>query len=131
MSAHTPRGKVIASATIVESQHYEVISNTDLNEGRGREIVIGRVHGNHRAVADEMAAGRGVFGSDARVSLCVRRIVEWSEPGIRELRLNLLGDPIIICTEDPSRVKARYVASGLAKLTPEEKAALGLEEVSK
>jgi len=103
---------------------YEVISNTDLNEGRGASVVIGRYMDS--CDAEAAAKGQGVFGSDAKVESKTKRAViapNNEKDGRYGSRTFLLGEEIysdFINLEDLKK-------QALAKLSDKEKAVLGLK----
>lgn len=86
---------------------FEACTNTDLDEGRGREVPI--AHFIHESDARRAAKGRGVMGTDADVRMVDVDIRVYES--FREFELEFERDV---------RAKA------LAKLTPEERRALGL-----
>jgi hypothetical protein len=102
------------NATVYESTHYQVVSNSDTCEGRGERVVIGR--SSSLALANQCAKSRGVFGADADVHQATERMVEWDG------KLYLLGEEVQMLVEDVGAARAR----ALAKLTEEDLAALGL-----
>lgn len=89
---------------IFQVSYYEVISNTDTNEGRGSPIVIARCASFE--VAKKMAKGKGVW-SDAEVRHVTKTVVAY-DGGVFEVGKKL------VLNEDPTLEKA------LAKLAPEE-----------
>lgn len=109
--------ETVTTATLESITLYEVKTNTDLTEGRGHEITLGWFLDPR--VAARAGKGRYVMGSD-----CPAPKARWREVvKFADGRMFLLGDPVdvrVTSTED-------LRASGLAKLTPEEKAALGLK----
>jgi len=91
---------------------FVVKTNSDTCEGRGSTVILG--YFTDRGKAKSVARGRGVFGSDADVVLEAHRTV-FTERGIF-----LLGEQINCDVVEDVRERA------LAKLTKEEKDALGL-----
>lgn len=106
------------TADIHELTLYKVTTNSDTTEGRGATILIGWFI--HEDVARKAARGQGVMGTDANVGPL--RVKVAKTPG-KKGKMYLLGDEVSTRYEDPAEVRAR----ALAKLTDEEKAALGLE----
>lgn len=94
---------------------YRVEFNTDNNEGRGSTYYEYYVTS---AVAHTRAKGRGVMGTDCTVVPTSERVIVIGEKIFR------IGDEIIALYEDPEVVRKR----ALAKLTPEERKALGIRE---
>lgn len=95
---------------------WEVISNTDLVEGRGRDIVVGIYP--TEAMALEMAKNAGVMGSPAEVRK------------IKAVKLSdgaqfAIGKPVT----DSDAIKKQKIEAALSKLTPEECSLLGLDPI--
>ena len=98
-SEHDSKSKVVNMKSV-----YGVYVNTDLTEGRGNEVLIGLF--TQREDAAHFAKGKGVMGSDARVTA-----------------IDLYSS-----YEDWWKAEsARLRSSALARLSVEEKKALGLE----
>lgn len=102
------------NAVVFDSSHYQVLTNSDLTEGRGETVLIGRAFTRDRAL--DFAKGQGVMGTDAKVELVAETLVAWNG-GIFVLT------PAKMLTRESQEEIARR---GLAKLTVEEKVALGL-----
>lgn len=102
------------NAVVFDSSHYQVLTNSDLTEGRGETVLIGRAFTRDRAL--DFAKGQGVMATDAKVELVAETLVAW-DGGIFVLA------PAHMLTRESQEEIARR---GLAKLTDEEKVALGL-----
>ncbi len=99
-----------------DDTYYEVLSNTDLNTGGGKEISLG--YFVTESAAKGFGAGRGVQG-------CPADIQKRTGPTVT------IGGIVYVIAgvaqrEDPETAKKRHVESGLAKLSHEEKIALGV-----
>ena len=104
------------SGQLEKRTYYRVISNSDLNEGRGVHITVG-IYTTHNE-AYKAAKGAGVMGSNAEVSSETSLVFRDDLTG----ELFLLGDQILTEHVDINKIRER----ALAKLTAEEKEALGL-----
>lgn len=102
-------------ATVTKMTLFEVTTNTDSTEGRGHEIHYGWYL--TRAEAKRAGRGRYVMGTDCPIRQQTIEVVTIGD------RMFVLGDEIDLKSEPPEEVKAR----ALAKLTEEEREALGLE----
>lgn len=102
------------NAVVFDSSHYQVLTNSDLTEGRGETVLIGRAFTRDRAL--DFAKGQGVMGSNAKVELVAEKLVAWDG------KLFVLAPANMLTRESQEEIARR----GLAKLTPEEKVALGL-----
>lgn len=102
-------------ATIETVTFYEVVSNTDLTEGRGGRVVVGRFL--DRDVAEIAAKGNYVMGSDCPIEKKTWRVAHL-ENGERFL----LGERIDVAFQ--SREDLRRIS--LSKLSAAERAALGV-----
>lgn len=103
---------------IVDQRVYRVVTNSDLNEGRGRDVTVGWFYNRDDAVT--ASVGVGVFGSDAKIEEHEKAVV-WID-GDKD-RMFLLGEKVIFVYEDPRVVRER----ALAKLTAKEREVLGLK----
>lgn len=102
---------------IVQSQPvYKVVTNSDLIEGRGVRVVTGIFSSHGQAVL--AAKGAGVMGTDAEVVMERLDVFEHTMTGERFV----LGERVLAEFVNPQEIKKR----ALAKLTDEEKEALGL-----
>lgn len=100
----------------------EVITNSDLTEGRGQRVSLGWFL--HQLDAQERARGAGVLGTDAiieRSEQWVLRYKACTVHGSREV-IHIVGTEVIVHYVDPEVLRQR----ALAKLTPEEIKLLGL-----
>lgn len=86
---------------------FEVLTNSDLTEGRGHRVHV--CYTSTRALAEEIAKGKGVMGTDADVV-----------PMSKTIKVFDTMDEWNNNTKEAIREKA------LAKLTKEEREALGL-----
>ena len=98
---------------------FQVIANTDTTEGRGSNYTVGWFL--TEGVAKSAARGKGPMGTDARVEREQKDVVIVEAGGVR--KIFLLGPPVDASYEDPAEVRRR----ALAKLTPEEREALGVK----
>lgn len=87
---------------------YHVITNSDLNEGRGRDVLLARFL--DRPEAEKFAIGKGVFGTNADVKHKIEHIVIY----------DTVEDYDKFYHEEEKR-------AALAKLTARERTILGLE----
>jgi len=92
-----------------EINGYEVITNSDLTEGRGRSVHV--AYTTNDFTAKQIAKGKGVMGTDAEVRAINKTI------RVYETHSEYLGSK-----QEEIRKKA------LAKLTKEEKILLGLTD---
>lgn len=88
---------------------YQVVTNSDLDEGKGHEVSLG--YFLDKAYATKKASKAGVMGTDAEVRALQCFVVEY------EGGTHLLGNLIEVETVDP-------MLGIFAKLTPEEAALL-------
>lgn len=95
---------------------YKVTANTDTTEGRGSTYVIGWFV--DAGVAKKAAKGKGVMGTDSPVDPVACSVIRTDDGSVF-----LVGDEVQITYEDPKEVRER----ALAKLTPEERNALGIK----
>ena len=114
-----------STARITRVLVHTATRNSDLNEGKGRVVLIG--HFQEEGVAKLAAHKQDVMGSDGLVQSAHRFVIEVPPPGTYS-RSNppkplvyLLGDPVL--AELPPNKEALKQAA-IAKLTPEELAAL-------
>lgn len=98
---------------------FEVVGEADQTEGRGGSRVVGYTGSRHVAV--EMSRGQGVMGCDGRVETRDGFILETSDGRNLFVLLRDLHE-VKVLHEDPKVVRER----ALAKLTPEEREALGV-----
>jgi len=98
---------------------YEVISNSDLTEGRGSQIVIARFF--DRNIAAHYAKDKGVMGTRAEVAegevLAIGAL-----KALEPTKYRVLG-PVVPIYNDPTDIKRQQA---LSKLTEEDKRILGL-----
>ena len=95
---------------------YEVVINSDLNEGRGRDYVCARFLSNMEAV--KFARGRDVCGSNGKVQS--GKVVAVTENGAT------LYFPINTVVEVYGTMEDKARSEALNKLTPAERKLLGL-----
>lgn len=103
-------------AHVFDMTLYRVSTNSELNEGRGREYTLGWFVDN--AVAMKAAKGNYVMGTDCPIERKVVTIVRTDDG-----KVYILGDRVEFQYEDPREVRAR----ALAKLSPEERQVLGIK----
>lgn len=101
------------AAKIFTKTLFQVKSNYDTTEGRGREYTVGWFI--DRETAEKAGKGQYVMGGDCPIETVTQEVV-LNERG----ELFLLGKHIEVTYEDPREIRAR----ALAKLTPEERKAL-------
>lgn len=104
---------------IVEETLHEVRGDNDHEEGKGGTHLIG--YTASRMVAEDMAKGQGVFGAPGYISDVKGVLFHRTDTQILFVR-RADFHVIQLLHEDPAVVKAR----ALAKLSPEERVALGL-----
>lgn len=115
--ARVPDGATdLIKAVVFDVTVYSVVTNTDLTEGRGGRTTIG--YYLEQSAATRGAQGQGVMGSDALVQSAKRSVVQFESGDMFLLGKELRIEP----PEDPAVVRKR----ALDKLTPEERAALGV-----
>lgn len=101
---------------------YQVISNQDLTEGRGRAVTLG--HFLDKRIAGNFAHGRGVMGTDAEVRTITATVVRLNGDDFHlEDGTYILGEKI---TTKPVTEEELLRQQALEKLTPAERKALGL-----
>ena len=107
------------TATIEDVTVYNVYANTDMTEGRGASVLSGTFLDGH--AAKQWSQGRGVMGSPADVRGEARRIVRLDGD------VYILGPQVHLTIANAEEVaRAAFREKALAKLTPSERAALGL-----
>lgn len=107
--------KSTQQVTLYRLTLYQVITNSDRNEGRGADVTLGWYfeEGEARRAARE----QGVFGSDAAVKPSLQNVVTINNKSY------LLGVEVLKAHSDPAVVRRE----ALAKLTDEELIVLGLK----
>jgi hypothetical protein len=98
---------------------WEVISNSDLTEGRGSQVVVARFF--NRPIAINYAKDKGVMGTPAEVAegevLAIGGL-----KALEPTKYRVLG-PVVPIYNDPTDIKRQQA---LSKLTEEDKRILGL-----
>lgn len=97
--------------SIANREIYRVYANSDLDEGRGNNVCIGTYL--YRHMAEKMAKGKDVMGTDAKIFSITRKVVV-DETG----NYFLLGEeintdqklPDPISAKDAERIELEYVA---------------------
>lgn len=104
---------------------YEVITNSDLTEGRGARVSLG--YFLQKSDACEKAKGAGVFGCDAEVSPAFKWCLSYSvwikTDRVRQM-VCVLGEEVMLEYTDPNVLRKR----ALAKLSAEDLEILGLTD---
>ena len=114
-----------SSARITRVLVHTATRNSDLDEGRGSEVLIG--HFQEAEIAKQAAHKQDVMGTNGSVRSAHRFVIEVPPPGTYSRSsppkplVYLLGDPVL--AELPPNKEALKQAA-IAKLTPEELAAL-------
>ena len=116
------------TAAVRYEDAYEVGTNSDLDEGRGRYVRVAVCPSYNQALA--IAKGRGVMGSDAEVK----------ETRLLRLKFNHMGhqeDQYLMSVFDINRLEGMVPGEvlreitvrqrALSKLTPEERKVLGIK----
>lgn len=93
---------------------YEVVANTDTNEGRGMSYVAGRF--TSQLDAQEFSKGRGTMGTPAQVRAGL--VLQMNDGTFRHLS----AEPVEVNTS----LRDMEVKEALSKLTPKERELLGL-----
>lgn len=95
---------------------FKVVEDLDKNEGRGGTSVVGYYH--DKADADEAAKDKGVFGSPGRIDVMQMLSIDGGRTGY----VFNVGQAIKAVLPGHKALRA----AGLAKLTADEREALGL-----
>lgn len=98
---------------------FEVVANTDTNEGRGTSYVAGRF--TSRLDARDFSKGRGTMGTPAHVRPGL--VLQMNDGTFR----HLLEEPVEVNTS----LRDMEVKVALSKLTPKERELLGFPGVAK
>lgn len=113
-------GTPVAQATIRKTRIYEAYEDLEKNEGRGGIRIIG--HFENKALAEEAGRGMGVMGYDNKPRERDVEIVSYIDPVTHKEVTRLLGAEIVLA-DKVMEIRARAIA----KLTAEEREALGLK----
>lgn len=109
------------TAKIEQRSYYEVRGESEKNEGRGGTYLVG--YFATESIAKRASQGHGVMGYEGHVRPHCGLVAVYIDPQTNREVIRPLGDVIEVQYEDPVEVRKR----ALAKLTPEEKLALGLK----
>ena len=111
--------------TVVETAWFEVWTNSDTVEGRGHSVCLGRFY--DRELAEYKARGRGVMGRDADIkTVSGQALRDWSDTSkdyVLDLSKSISRAEF---TSEKEERKSELRASGLSKLSKEEREALGV-----
>lgn len=110
-------------AKISHVRVYDAYEELEKNEGRRGQRKIGSFL--HKSDASAAAKGQGVWGHDGPIREHDYDIISFVDPQTNKEVTRILGDVLVLQFENPVEVRKR----ALAKLSDEEKLALGLKDV--